>query len=110
MEIVNKLPEELVWNVIKYLKHPCADMIDDTFNKWDYDICCCCEKIIFMRKNESAFLYYTVKTVCGNCYRTNAKDIISNYKDEWRFYPKICFNLKWEGEKNNDSDAESDIY
>ena len=28
-ELRNKLPEELVWNVVKYLQHPLAELIQD---------------------------------------------------------------------------------
>ena len=32
MELINELPNEIHFNVIKFLKHPLAEIVDDTCN------------------------------------------------------------------------------
>ena len=34
MELLNKLPDDLKWNVIKYLKHPIADQLCHKIKEW----------------------------------------------------------------------------
>jgi hypothetical protein len=37
MELLDKIPNDLKWNVIKYLKHPVAEIISDTIEEWIYN-------------------------------------------------------------------------
>ena len=37
MEILNDLPPELYWNVIKYMQHPTASLIETYWNERIYD-------------------------------------------------------------------------
>ena len=32
MELINELPNEIHFNVIKFMKHPLAEIVDDTIN------------------------------------------------------------------------------
>ena len=103
MEILDNLPEELKWNVLKFSVHPCAELIRKCLDRWDYDVCYCCDKTINMNKAENAFLYHDVITICGNCYDTNAKDIVSNYKNDYGEDARIYFR----GFGDSDSDRHS---
>ena len=61
--------------------------------------------MINVHEAESAFLLHSIITICGNCYDTNAKDIVSNYKDDYGEDARIYFNIGW---SHNNSD--SNIY
>ena len=112
-ELRERLPEELVWQVLKFTSHPCAELIKTCLDGWDYDICQCCDKMINMRKAESAFLFHDVKTICGNCYHTDANGIVSNYEAYYRDDARIAFNLRWGdswGVNKSTSDRNRSIY
>ena len=115
MEILDNLPEELKWNVMKYMSHPCAELIKKCLDRWDYDVCYCCGKMINMHKAESAFLFHDIITVCGKCCDINANNIVSDYKDYYRDDARIDFNVGWgysDSDRHSykciDSDTDSD--
>ena len=37
MELLDKLPQEMHWNVIKYMQHPTASLIERYWNERIYD-------------------------------------------------------------------------
>ena len=50
-ELREKIPDEIVGNILKFTRHPLAELIDKCFNSWYYDFCYCCENIINMHKD-----------------------------------------------------------
>ena len=48
MEILDKLPEELVWNVRKYMRHPLAEIMKPCIDMFDFRIISDGYKLVFM--------------------------------------------------------------
>ena len=70
MEILNNLPEELKWNVQKYLKHPTATIMKEGFKTYPYIRCDLCMKVIFLDTGNWS-CKFTVHIICGACYLEN---------------------------------------
>ena len=77
-EFRNKLPEELAFNILKYMVHPCAEMIKYKIGDDVYDRCACCKNIIFVRKHKHVMVFPDMKTFCELCYNND------DYKKEIR--------------------------
>ena len=112
-ELREKIPDEIVWNILKFTRHPLAELIDKCFKQWYYDFCYCCEKIINMHKDESAFLFHSIITICGNCYENDVNGIVSAYTRDYGEDSRIDFNIMWGFRDRNrkkyiDSDSDSD--
>ena len=73
-DLRNKLPEELVWNVLKYTEHPCATIMKEGFNTDPYIRCGFCVKVVFLDTgNWSCKL--TDDIICGACYLENKEEL-----------------------------------
>ena len=78
-ELFNKLPDEVVWHVIKYLKHPIIEIIEEGILESSYINCDMCRKIIFLETGNWKTTFN--QTICGNCYITHRYEIeLEEYK------------------------------
>ena len=53
MEILDKLPDDLRWNVVKYLRHPLAEIMKPCIDMFDYRIISDGYKLVFDDDTES---------------------------------------------------------
>jgi hypothetical protein len=111
-ELRQRLPEELLWNVIKYMSHPCAEILKDGLCTDPYERCGYCRKIIFMKKG---LWYYTCANgvICENCYAIHAEEIEREEEQQYEEYLNEQrvdnFNFYVEDEPyNSDSDSYTD--
>ena len=87
MEILDKLPDELKWNVIKFWRHPCADMI----NALNCDSC-------GRRKRKYHKCGDCNKTFCVRCVKyekLNGYDIITEQEFNDMLVCKTCLTLNF---------------
>ena len=65
MEILDKLPDELKWNVLKYLRHPVVDMFQ---NKYYVECVTCIRRFCTLSENwEPLTMDNFHFSMCENC-------------------------------------------
>ena len=65
-EIYDKLPEELVWNVVKYMQHPTAKIINGHIKEYKEDIELNNYEWDFLKH---VYINNMLWTYCSDCYR-----------------------------------------
>ena len=81
MEILNELPEELYFNVIKYLKHPLAHMIKNYYITEPWTWRPCLEYLKLRRETDD----YDVVRCCDVCFHEMERSPGHEY--EYKFGP-----------------------
>ena len=66
MEILDNLPDELKWNVMKYMSHPTAKIINDRIKEYKYDINLYDDDWDFLKH---VYINYMLWTYCSSCHR-----------------------------------------
>jgi len=74
-ELYEHLPEELVWHVLKFTRHPCAEIMRECF-PCKYETCACYNNVIFIESGLWC-LSNTYGLICGSCYEINKDEIQS---------------------------------
>jgi Fe-S-cluster containining protein len=81
-ELYDKLPVEMVWNILKFSVHPCAEIMKKGFNKYPYMRCGLCCNVIFWDNHKWEHIGVHVKEIdfydgilCGRCCETHDKHI-----------------------------------
>ena len=102
-----RLPEELVWNVLKYTSHPIAELIRD-FIREKTQKCHCCERNIIRSKKGIHLLNGEAKFICVECHDSDVNSIITKYKTKYTAYygwyrGNVEYFPPWD-----DSDSDSD--
>jgi hypothetical protein len=99
-ELYNKLPDEVVWHVIKYLKHPIIEIIEEGILEGPYIICDMCGKIVFQKTGNWKIARF--ETLFYHCFITNGYDIEEEeYLEELR---EVFYGYS---DNSDDSDVEN---
>jgi hypothetical protein len=96
-ELRNRMPEELVWHVVKYLKHPCAEIISNGFKSYQYFISC------FDCHN----YYYDPKFIRLSKQMRKYKDVEPIKVEHFMLEHYICYECL-NNDINSDTDSDSD--
>ena len=94
MEILNELPEDLYFNVIKYLKHPVAEMIENFIITEPRTRC-----LEYLRIRLDMYEYDVVHC-CKLCLREMNRNLEMEY--EYKFYPIYFCNYCEESDFDED--------
>ena len=106
-ELRERLPEELVWQVLKYTRHPIAELVRD-FIMWKTTECDCCERKIIRPWKGIYHLYGECVCICIECHDSDVNSTITNYKTTYTTYygwyrGNIEYFTSW-GDSDSDSD------
>ena len=72
-ELYEHLPEELVWHIRKFTRHPCAVIMRECFPR-KYEIRAYCNNIIFIDFGLWCFSV-TCGLICDSCYESKTDEI-----------------------------------
>ena len=71
-EFRERFPEEVVWNILKYTRHPCAELVEEVFLRGCYDTCDFCRRPIFM--SGMRWRCKRCCLICEGCYEIRGED------------------------------------
>ena len=78
-ELYEKLPIEIVMNILKFTPHPIIEVIKEGFRTEPYHNCGFCKKVIFLNTGKWS-CQYTQDMICSTCYEENEVELIREFK------------------------------
>ena len=78
-ELYEKLPVEIVMNILKFTPHPIIEVIQGGFKTEPYLNCDFCKKVIFLASGKWS-CQFTENMICDTCYVENEAELKREFK------------------------------